>query len=154
MDRTGVDTGVLLPGVSPECRKQYSPTEDILELRAAYPARFIPFCNIDPRAEGNSPAADLSRQLLYYRDRGCYRLVDDLSASSGYNALTRDPEVGPQFAATFADRLLMGTDTCSPTNEFQHAALLRRWRDEGKLTPEAFEAIAWGNANRVLGLGL
>ena len=261
MDRTGVDKGVLLPGVSPECRKQYSPTEDILDICAAYPDRFIPFCNIDARAEGNSAAADLSRQLRYYAERGCkgvgelsfnlpftdplvlnlfehcqacglpvlfhiapqrggcYGLVDelhlpgiehclrrfpeltfighsqpfwaeisgdlradqrggyptgpvagdgavprlfrdyanlyaDISANSGYNALTRDPAFGPAFAAEFADRLLMATDTCSPANDFQHAALLRRWRDEGKLTTDAFEAIAWRNANRVLGLGL
>jgi len=261
MDSTGVDKGVLLPGVSPECRKQYSPTEDILEICAGRPDRFIPFCNIDARAEGNSPAANHSRQLTYYKDRGCkgvgelsfnlpfthpmvlnlfehcqacrmpvlfhigpqigdcYGLVDqlhlgglevclkrfadltfighsqpfwaeisgdltdddrggyptgpvtgggavprllreypnlyaDISANSGYNALTRDPQFGPAFAAAFHDRLLMATDTCSPKNNFQHAALLRTWKEEGKLTAEAFEDIAWRNANRILDLGL
>ena len=42
MDRTGVDRGVLLPGVSPDCRKQYSPTEAILDVCAESPERFIP----------------------------------------------------------------------------------------------------------------
>jgi predicted TIM-barrel fold metal-dependent hydrolase len=81
-------------------------------------------------------------------------LYADISASSGYNALTRDGRFGPQFAAAFHDRLLMATDTCSPGNNFQHAALLRAWKDQGKLTAEAFENIAWRNANRILDLGL
>ena len=69
MDETGIDRGILLPGVSPECRKQYSTNEDILDVCADYPDRFIPFCNIDPRSESNSAASDHSRQLLYYRER-------------------------------------------------------------------------------------
>ena len=71
LDRTGVDKGVLLPGVSPECRHQITPPEDILEVVAKYPERFIAFCNVDPRSESNTPAADLSRPLLYYKIRGC-----------------------------------------------------------------------------------
>lgn len=71
MDKTGVDKGILLPGINPEYRKQYSTNEDILEVCEKYPERFIPFCNIDPRAEGNSPESNLSRQLLYYKNRGC-----------------------------------------------------------------------------------
>lgn len=71
MDATGVEKGVLLPGVNPECRKMYSPTEDILDVVQRYPKRFIAFCNIDPRAETNSTDADFSRSLEYYKRRGC-----------------------------------------------------------------------------------
>lgn len=261
MDATGVDKGILLPGISPECRKQYSTNEDILDICKKYPDRFIPFCNIDVRSEGNSPGANHSRQLTYYKQHGCkgvgeltanlpitdpmvlnffehcqachmpvllhlapqaggcYGLIDqlhlpglerclklfpdltfighsqpfwaeisgdltdaqrngyptgpvapngavprllrehpnlyaDISANSGYNALTRDETFGPQFAVEFHDRLLMGTDIASPKNDFQHAALLRGWKQEGKLSDDAFENIAWQNANRILDLGL
>ena len=36
----------------------------------------------------------------------------DLSAGSGYNALTRDPEYAAKFLNEFQDRLLYGTDIC------------------------------------------
>lgn len=261
MDRTGVDKGVLLPGVSPECRHQITTPEDILEIAAKYPDRFIPFCNLDPRSETNSPEADFSRPLLYYKERGCkgvgelcanipfddplalnlfkyceacempvlfhigpkaggcYGLIDDLglprlekclqlfpklvfighsqpfwaeisadvteknrntyppgkiipggavprlldnypnlygdiSAGSGYNALTRDPESGFQFMEKYQDRLLFGTDICSPKNNHRHAEFLRNSLKEGKISGKTFEKITWQNINRTLSLGL
>jgi hypothetical protein len=69
-DQAGIEKGVLLPIVSPEI---YLPqaNEDILEMAERYPDRFIPFCNIDPRALTNSVDAPLDRLLRYYRDQGC-----------------------------------------------------------------------------------
>jgi len=262
MDRTGVDKGILLPGASPECRtQQTTPPELALEVVSRYPDRFYAFCNVDPRAEKNDPEADLSRHLVYYKERGCkgvgeitanlyfddplvfnlfrhcrdtrmpvlfhmaprqggyYGLVDDLglprlekalaafpdlpflghsqpfwaevsgdlredlrnryppgpvapggavprlleeypnlygdlSAGSGFNAVSRDPDWGCAFLDRFQDRLLLGTDICSPKNDMQHAPHLRRLRDEGRLSEEAFDKIAWRNADRLLGLGL
>jgi predicted TIM-barrel fold metal-dependent hydrolase len=261
MDRTGVDKGVLLPCVSPECAFQLSTTEDVLGVCARYPERFIPFCNLDPRALGNAPGSDLSFALRYYRERGCrglgeitanlpftdplvrnlfthcaachlpvlfhiapaqggyYGLVDSLGlpglaqslrdfpelvfighsqpfwaeisgdlteaarnsyppgpiaaggalvrwldefpnlccgwdAGSGYNALTRDAEFGYRFMETYRDRILFGTDICSPLNTHQHAQYLRAARAEGKISAAAFEAISWRNANRLFQLGL
>ncbi len=80
MDRTGVDMGVLLPGASPECSFQRSTPEEILDICAEYPDRFIPFCNVDPRAGSNSPDADLSFHLEYYKEQGC-RGVGEITAS-------------------------------------------------------------------------
>ena len=261
MDRTGVDRGILLPVVNPEWMVQASTVEDILDICAQYPDRFIPFCNIDPRAGINSPDANLSHQIRFYKDQGCkgvgevcanlsfddplvrnlfthcracempvvfhiapkeggyYGLIDDLnlprlekclrefpeviffghsqpfwaeisgdlteearntypkgrvapggalvrlmrtcpnlygdlSAGSGFNALNRDPEFGFQFLEEFQDRLLFATDFCSPVDGHTHAAYLRRARDEGHISGEAFEKIAWRNTNRVLKLGL
>jgi uncharacterized protein len=261
MNQTGVDKGVLLPGASPECMTQKSTVEDILEICEKYPDRFIPFCNIDPRAEANTPQANLSRQLLFYKDKGCkgvgeitanlyfddplvvnlfkhcqdckmpvlfhigpqigncYGLVDDLhlprlenslknfpdlifighsqpfwseisrdvtnenrntypdgkiaeggtvprlmeqypnlyadiSAGSGYNALTRDPDYGFKFMERFQDKLFFGTDICSPRNDHRHAQFLRDSFKNGELSKEAFEKISWQNTNRVLKLGL
>ena len=69
-DEAGIEKGALLPIVSPEI---YLPqaNEDILDMAAQYPDRFIPFCNIDPRALTNSADAPLDRLLRYYRDKGC-----------------------------------------------------------------------------------
>jgi len=69
-DEVGIERGVLLPIVSPEI---YLPqaNEEILGMVEQYPDRFIPFCNIDPRALTNSADAPLDRLLRYYRDRGC-----------------------------------------------------------------------------------
>lgn len=69
-DEAGIEKGALLPIVSPEIYLPQS-NEDILEMAAQYPDRFIPFCNIDPRALTNSADAPLDRLLQYYRDQGC-----------------------------------------------------------------------------------
>ncbi|MFC5407533.1 amidohydrolase family protein [Cohnella soli] len=69
-DALGIEKGVLLPVVSPEI---YLPqaNEDILDMAALYPDRFIPYCNIDPRALTNSAEAPLDRLLSYYKEKGC-----------------------------------------------------------------------------------
>lgn len=259
MDRTGVDKGVLLPWVNPERKKQYSTNEDILEICGKYPDRFIPFCGLDPRAEDNTTKSNFSRQLVYYKDKGCkgvgeltanmpigdpmvqnlfrhceacempilfhigpqigdcYGLVDglhlpgyekalkkfkklvfighsqpfwaeisgnikmkdrnsypkgkitpggtvvrllekypnlyaDISANSGYNALTRDPDFGYGFMERFRDKLLFGTDICSPRNNFRHAEFLRETLKNGHISKKAFEKISWQNANKILKL--
>jgi len=261
MDATGVDKGVLLPDMSPECVFQMSTCEDILEICAAHPDRFVPFCNVDPRAQANSPSADLSFALKYYAGRGCrglgeitanlpfadplvrnlfrhcetcrlpvifhiapqaggfYGLVDGLGlpglaqalrdfpalvfighsqpfwaeisgdltaaarntypsgpvapggalvrlmdtypnlccgwdAGSGYNGLTRDPAFGYRFMETYQDRILFGTDICSPKNKHLHAQYLRQALADGHISREAFEKISWRNANRLFSLGL
>ncbi len=69
-DQLGIEKGVLLPVVSPEVYLPQS-NEDILEMVEKYPDRFIPFCNVDPRALTNSPDAPLDKLLAYYRDLGC-----------------------------------------------------------------------------------
>ncbi len=69
-DINNIEKGVLLPVVNCEI---YLPqtNEDILDMAEKYPDRFIPFCNVDPRAMTNSPDAPLDKILQYYKDRGC-----------------------------------------------------------------------------------
>lgn len=69
-DKYGIEKGVLLPVVN--CEIYFPQTnEDILNMAEKYPDRFIPYCNIDPRAMANSPEAPLDKVLQYYKDRGC-----------------------------------------------------------------------------------
>lgn len=69
-DELGVEKGCLLPIVNPEFYLPQS-NEEILRIAQKYPERFVPYCNIDPRAIANSPDSDLGYLLAYYRDRGC-----------------------------------------------------------------------------------
>ena len=69
-DKYNVEKGVLLPVVSPECNAIQS-NEDILEAAEHFPGRFIPFCNVDPRAITNSPDSPLELHLERYKAAGC-----------------------------------------------------------------------------------
>jgi len=70
-DSIGVEKAVLLPGVNPECSHQIGSTEEMLEICQMYPERFIPFCNVDPRAITNSPFAPIDELLFIYKEKGC-----------------------------------------------------------------------------------
>jgi predicted TIM-barrel fold metal-dependent hydrolase len=69
-DEAGIERGVILPLVSPEVYLPQS-NEEVLEISEGHDGRFIPFCNIDPRALTNSAEAPLGDLLAYYRDQGC-----------------------------------------------------------------------------------
>lgn len=70
-DKIDVEKAVLLPGVNPECAYVPQSNEEIIEIAEKYPDRFIPFCNVDPRAMTNSADAPLGEILRYYRECGC-----------------------------------------------------------------------------------
>ena len=69
-DELGIDKAVLLPVVNAEIYFPQS-VDEVLEICQAYPDRFIPYCNIDPRAMTNSPNAPLYKVLEYYKNKGC-----------------------------------------------------------------------------------
>jgi len=69
-DEIGIERAALLPLVSPEVYLPQS-NDDIIEMAQNYDGRFIPFCNVDPRALTNSADAPLGNLLRYYRDQGC-----------------------------------------------------------------------------------
>lgn len=69
-DKLAIERAVLLPIVNPECSFLPQSNEEILEIAEQYEGRFIPFCNLDPRAISNSADAPLGDILRFYRDRG------------------------------------------------------------------------------------
>ena len=81
-------------------------------------------------------------------------LYGDLSAGSGHNAISRDPEFGYQFMEEFQDRLCWGTDIARSEQELMQVAYFKKLKDEKLISDDAFEKITWKNANRVLKLGL
>ncbi len=70
-DSIGVEKAVILPEVNPEASYFMQSVEDVLSICGQYPDRFVPFCNVDPRAVSNSPDAPLDELILYYKEKGC-----------------------------------------------------------------------------------
>ena len=81
-------------------------------------------------------------------------LHGDLSAGSGFNAISRDPEFGYQFMEEFQDRLLFGTDIANVPQELPIVPYFKKLKEERLISEEAHEKITWKNADRLLGLGL
>jgi len=81
-------------------------------------------------------------------------LLGDLSAGSGFGAISRDPEFGYGFMEEFQDRLFFGTDIANDPQELPIVAYFQTLKKDGLISPEAYEKITWKNANRLLGLGL
>ena len=81
-------------------------------------------------------------------------LNGDLSAGSGYNAISRDPEFGCRFIEEFQDRLYFGTDIAHHTQDLPIVGYLADLCERGLITKTAYEKVAWQNAGRLLGLGL
>jgi len=75
-------------------------------------------------------------------------LYGDLSAGSGLNAISRDPEFGYQFLEEFQDRLFFGTDICYPTQKLDIVPYWRELREREHISPAAHEKISWRNAIR------
>ena len=92
-DKEGIDKAVLLPVVNAEIYFPQS-NDEILEICAAYPDRFIPYCNIDPRAMTNAPNAPLHRVLEYYKNKGCKGIGEVMP-----NMELMDPKVQNLFRA-------------------------------------------------------
>lgn len=76
----------------------------------------------------------------------------DLSARSGYNAITRDLDFGLAFLEEFQERLFFATDIANDPQELPIVPFFADLRAKGRISTEAWEKIAWRNAERVLGL--
>ena len=79
-------------------------------------------------------------------------LYGDLSAGSGFNAISRDPEFGYAFMEEFQDRLLFGTDIANDPQELPIVPYFRKLKAEKLISEEAYEKITWKNAVRMLRL--
>jgi len=79
-------------------------------------------------------------------------LYGDLSAGSGFNAISRDLEFGYRFLEQFQDKLLFGTDICHVNQEVPIVPWFNQARDTGKISQVGYDKIARINAQRLLGL--
>lgn len=94
-----------------------------------------------------APDGSLPRLLREYPN-----LYADISAMSGYNALSRDEEFGVAFIVEFQDKLIFGTDVCVADQQgrMPHLSFLQRLLAENKIGQDVFDKIASGNALEVL----
>ena len=79
-------------------------------------------------------------------------LYGDISAGSGWNALARDEEYAVKFLNEFQDRLMFGTDICSPDTPTPLVDFMLKLRNENKISEEVFQKVARENIIRILDL--
>ncbi len=82
-------------------------------------------------------------------------LYADISADSGFNALTRDSQFGLAFLHHFQDKLLFGTDTCfaDAAGKRPQLGFLKELCEAGQITSEIYSKITSANASALLGIG-
>jgi len=110
--------------------------------------------DVDERTRGGYPKGPIKspgrlQELLKKYDN----LYGDLSAGSGFNAITRDPEYGYKFLEEFQDKLLFGTDFCHHNQEVPIVDYIKNALKEGKISEMAYNKITRLNAERILKLG-
>jgi hypothetical protein len=81
-------------------------------------------------------------------------LHGDLSAGSGFNAISRDPEFGCAFMEEFQDRLYWATDIANDPQKVPIVDYFRKLKAEKLISAAAYEKITWRNTDRLLKLGL
>ncbi|MBE6370107.1 MAG: hypothetical protein E7056_08120 [Lentisphaerae bacterium] len=101
-DKVGIEKAVILPIGTPDSTHLVQSNEEMLRMVAKNPDRFIPFCNLDPRALLNTPNANLEYILKYYRDKGC-KGIGEVTV----NLPMDDPRVENLFAAAQAAGLAL-----------------------------------------------
>ena len=79
-------------------------------------------------------------------------LYGDLSADSGYNALTRDVDFTYPFLERNQNKLLFGTDYLFPGQKCPQIKFLKEAKEKGLIRKETFEKIAFKNSKRLLGI--
>jgi len=80
-------------------------------------------------------------------------LWGDLSAGSGANAVSRDPDWGCAFIEEFQDRLLMGLDICTVSNKDRTLlTFLRNAVANRKISDHAYKKVMGQNAAHLLHL--
>ena len=90
-----------------------------------------------------TPTGPTDRLLSTYPN-----LYGDLSARSGFTAVSRDPAFGLDFLERQQDKLLFGTDVLYPDQELPIVNFLR----QAAISETARQKIASGNTRRLLGL--
>jgi uncharacterized protein len=79
-------------------------------------------------------------------------LHGDLSAGSGFNAISRDPEFGYKFLEEFQDRLYWGTDIDTVPIDLPIVPYFKKLKEQRLISETAYEKITWKNATALLGL--
>lgn len=108
---------------------------------------------VDEKQRGSYPKGNIRKpgrlQELLNRYPNIYA---DLSAGSGFNAISRDYEYGIRFLEEFQDKLLFGTDICRHGQIAPIGNYLKTLLYEGRISKTAYDKITHLNAEKVLSL--
>lgn len=117
----------------------------------AFWAEIGPLENVDDR--GGYPEGPVKQGGRVVELMRTYpNLHGDLSANSGFNAVSRDEVFGAEFMDEFRDRLYFGTDITTDGMEPPLGGYLLKLRNEKKISEEIFQKIAKQNAEKLLKL--
>ena len=107
---------------------------------------------IDDTTRSGYPKGKVNEGRLAKILRECPNLCCDLSAGSGFNALSRDPDYAYRFIEEFSDILMFGSDFVVP-NQVNY---LSEWLDtsfeKGYISEENYKKICRENAIRIFNL--
>jgi len=106
--------------------------------------------DVDDATRGGYPKGQIIPGRLQQLLREYPNLYGDLSADSGFNAITRDPDYGYKFLEEFQDKLLFGTDLCSVGQVVPIVGYFRQGLEEGKISKATYDMITEQNAIRIL----
>jgi len=81
-------------------------------------------------------------------------LYCDLSAGSGFSAISRDPDFSYRFIEEFSDRLMFGTDICQPRQKAPLGPWLDEQHENGCISDENYAKICRKNAIRLFKLNI
>ena len=110
-DEIDIQKGVLLPLNSSEYHSDQCTSADCKYISDKYPERFMWFCGIDPRANGNCEGADISELLNFYKSIGALGMGeltaqlyadDPLMDNLFYHCAERDMPVTIHIATGFS----------------------------------------------------
>ena len=108
--------------------------------------------DVTAETRGGYPKGSVTPGRVVELMRAYPNLYGDLSAGSGLNAISRDPEFGYAFMEEFQDRLCFGTDIANVPQELPIVPYFKDLKAKNLISPEAYEKITWQNAVRVLAL--
>ena len=107
---------------------------------------------VDEATRGGYPKGEVIPGRLQQLLKGHPNLYADLSADSGFNAITRDPYYGYKFLEEFQDKLIFGTDICNVGQTVPIVDYFRQGLTEGRISQVTYDKITERNVTRILGL--
>lgn len=98
------------------------------------------------------PKGEVSAGRVVELMRRYPNLHGDLSAGSGYNAISRDIPFGLSFLEEFQDRLYFGTDIALLNQVLPQIPFFHKLKTEKLISTQAYEKITWKNSTALLKL--
>ena len=105
--------------------------------------------NVTEDVRGKYPEGKVTEGRITQLMREYPNLWCDLSAGSGYNALTRDTDFAYRFIEEFGDRLMFGTDICRPYQKMYLSEWLDKSFEQGCISEKNYAGISRENAIRL-----